>query len=69
MATPKTADSGAPESALELAKESPRTYDPRKWVHVYDAVTGDKLPNPVPEHFLDGRFPRLKEVPSKKAGK
>lgn len=69
MATPKTADSGAPESALELAKETPRTYDPNKWVKVYDTNSGNKLPNPVPEHFLDGRFPHLKEVPSKKAGK
>lgn len=66
MANPKPADSDVPESAPVPA---PRKYDPRKWVHVYDVVSGDKLPNPVPEHFLDGRFPRLKEVPSKKAGK
>lgn len=67
MVSSKPADSGAPEKQLEPA---PRTYDPRKWVHVYDAVTGEKLPNAVPEHFLDGRFPRLKETPStKKVGK
>ncbi|ALE91820.1 hypothetical protein AOC05_04945 [Arthrobacter alpinus] len=70
MANPKTADSGAPEKPLELAKEAePRTFDPRKWVHVYDAESGKKLPNPVPEHFLDGRFPNLQETPSKKEGK
>lgn len=67
MATPKTADSGAPENAPETA--TTRTESPRKWVKVYDTNSGNKLPNPVPEHFLDGRFPHLKEVPSKKAGK
>lgn len=46
-----------------------RQYDPRKLVHVYDKETGQKQPNPVPETWLDGRFPRLAEVPSKKAGK
>ncbi|WP_314325439.1 hypothetical protein [Paenarthrobacter ilicis] len=46
-----------------------RTYDPRKLVHVYDKETKEKQPNPVPETWLDGRFPRLAEVPSKKAGK
>lgn len=45
-----------------------RKYDPRKKVHVYDNTTGDKLPNPVPETWLDGRFPNLSETPSKKAG-
>ena len=70
MANPKTADSGAPENVPELAKETPRTYDPRKWVRVYDKTTGSKLPNPVPETWLDGRFPNLSLVPSqKKVGK
>ncbi|WP_104087044.1 hypothetical protein [Arthrobacter sp. GMC3] len=68
MANPKPADSGAPESALVLA--NPRTYDPRKWVRVYDNTTGTKLPHPVPETWLDGRFPQLSQTPSlKKAGK
>lgn len=66
MANPKPAAFVAPENVTEPA---PRKYDPRKWVHVYDSVSGVKLPNPVPEHFLDGRFPRLKETPSKKVGK
>lgn len=68
MATPKTADSGAPEKATETA--TTRTDGQPKWVKVYDTNSGNKLPNPVPAHFLDGRFPHLKEVPStKKAGK
>jgi hypothetical protein len=46
-----------------------RKYDPRKKVYVYDNTTGEKLPNPVPETWLDGRFPNLSETPSKKAGK
>ncbi|QFG09556.1 hypothetical protein HYQ00_gp12 [Arthrobacter phage TripleJ] len=46
-----------------------RKHDPRKLVYVYDKTTGDKLPNPVPETWLDGRFPNLSETPSKKAGK
>ena len=66
MVNSKPADSVAPESAPVAA---PRAYNPRKWLYVYDAITGEKLPNPVPEHFLDGRFPRLRETPSKKAGK
>lgn len=37
-------------------------------VYVYDTETGNKLPNPVPRSWLDGRFPNLKEQPSKKAG-
>lgn len=41
-------------------------YDPRKTVYVYDVSTGNKLPNPVPETWLDGRFPNLSLTPSKK---
>lgn len=45
-------------------------YDPRKLVYVYDSLSGEKLPNPVPQTWLDGRFPNLSETPSsKKAGK
>lgn len=67
MANPKPADSGAPENVLEPAI---RMFDPRKWVRVYDNTTGTKLPHPVPETWLDGRFPQLSQTPSlKKAGK
>lgn len=45
-----------------------RSYDPRVLVRVYDATTKEKLPNPVPETWLDGRFPHLKQVPSTKKG-
>jgi hypothetical protein len=44
-------------------------HDPRKLVYVYDKESGAKLPNPVPETWLDGRFPNLSLTPSKKAGK
>ena len=46
-----------------------RVYDPNKKVRVYDKVTGEVVRRPVPETYLDGRFPRLAEVPSSKAGK
>ena len=65
MANPKPADSGAPESALELAKETP-TLSPR--VKVFDSVSGAKLPRPVPRAWLR-LFPNLKESPSSKVGK
>ena len=65
MATPKTADSGAPESALELAKET-LTLSPR--VKVFDSVSGAKLARPVPRSWLK-LFPNLKESPSSKVGK
>jgi hypothetical protein len=52
-----------------IPADTGRKYDPRKKVYVYDTTTGDKLPNPVPETWLDGRFPNLSETPSKKAGK
>lgn len=41
-------------------------HDPRKMVHVYDTTTGNKLDHPVPETWLDGRFPHLSATPSKK---
>ena len=67
MTNPKPADSVVPESAPEPVK--PRTHDARKFVYVYDKSTGAKLGNPVPETWLDGRFPQLSLIPSKKAGK
>jgi hypothetical protein len=46
-----------------------REHDPRKFVYVYNTETGKKLDRPVPETWLDGRFPQLSLTPSKKAGK
>jgi hypothetical protein len=66
------ADADDAKAAAEPTAETPnagRRYDPRVMVYVYDTETGDKLPNPVPETWLDGRFPQLSETPSKKAGK
>lgn len=68
MANPKPADSGAPEKPLELAKETPRTYDPRKKVRVMDKKSKTVVRRLVPETWLDGRFPDLVETPSQKAG-
>lgn len=75
MATRTSSTTPADEPTTEVAdpaipdKVEGRKYDPRKKVYVYDTVTGEKLPNSVPETWLDGRFPRLSETPSKKAGK
>lgn len=73
MATPRAEDSAEPvvETVDPAVPETVhgRKYDPRKLVYVYDTVSGDKLPNPVPETWLDGRFPNLSLTPSKKAGK
>lgn len=64
--TPPTTDT----EIVQVTEPATRTYDPRKKVRVYNTVTGAKLPNPVPETWLDGRFPQLSETPSlKKAGK
>jgi hypothetical protein len=47
-----------------------RKYDPNKRVRVMDVLTKQVVRRSVPESWLDGRFPNLKEVPStKKAGK
>lgn len=43
----------------------PVKRDPRRLVHVYDTTTNRKVPNGVPETWLD-IFPHLKEQPSKK---
>lgn len=59
-------DSTAAETATP---KTARKYDPRKMVYVYDKESGKKLDRPVPETWLDGRFPNLSETPSKKAGK
>lgn len=64
----RVTEPATPEPGAETVTE-PVTYDPRKSVYVYDAATGEKLDRPVPENWLDGRFPHLKETPSKKVGK
>jgi hypothetical protein len=66
LVSTKTADSGVPESALDLAKEAPSLSSR---VRVRNSDTGTILPHKVPRVWLDGRFPNLKEVPSSKAGK
>lgn len=62
------ADADVAEASAEPAAATPeaRKFDPRVMVYVYDAETGAKLPNPVPETWLDGRFPQLSLIPSKK---
>lgn len=50
-------------------KDEGRKYDPRKFVDVYNVESGKKLGRPVPETWLDGRFPQISETPSSKAGK
>lgn len=55
-------------TAAAPSKRAPQP-DTRKRVHVYDKNTGEKLPNPVPTTWLDGRFPNLTEQPPKKEGK
>lgn len=53
-----------PAAPVVLAKVTePRTYDATKRVTAYDTVSGEKLPYPVPETHLDGRFPNLTETP------
>lgn len=61
MAETPAAETATPKTAAKS--------DPRKMVYVYAKDSGEKLPNPVPETWLDGRFPNLSETPSKKAGK
>lgn len=74
MATPpKVTETATPVDAVTeptIPETVPsRKYDPRKMVYVYNTETGNKLVNPVPETWLDGRFPQLSATPSKKAGK
>lgn len=74
MATPTKATGTAPDSDVVTERSvaeivADRKYDPRKMVYVYNTETGAKLAHPVPETWLDGRFPQLTLTPSKKAGK
>lgn len=54
----------AATSPKEPAEGADRTYDPRVMVYVHDTNTGNKLDRPVPETWLDGRFPQLSQNPS-----
>ena len=69
MATPsKVTEPATPVDAVTepATPDAVRKYDPRKLVYVYDTLTGTKLDRPVPETWLDGRFPHLSATPSKK---
>ena len=66
--------SSTPAKVTEPAREPETTTSPlpdtRKLVRVRDTKTGEIMSRPVPETWLDGRFPNLKAVPStQKAGK
>ena len=64
MATKSTEPAVESTSGTATAKPA----NPNKLVYVYDTNSKQKLPYPVPTSWLDGRFPHLKEQPSKKAG-
>jgi hypothetical protein len=72
MATQKTQVTDATDEPVvevidpAIPEDTGLKYDPRKKVYVYDTLSGNKLPNPVPETWLDGRFPNLSLTPSKK---
>ena len=68
MATPKQVTEPATPNVAQVT-EPERTYDPRKKVRVYDKTTKQVVRRPVPETWLDGRFPHLAAVPSSKEGK
>ncbi|WP_404291555.1 hypothetical protein [Glutamicibacter arilaitensis] len=72
MATPKPVTEPATPAVVARITEPvrpERTYDPRKKVRVYDKTTGQVVRRPVPETWLDGRFPNLAEAPSSRVGK
>ncbi len=72
MATPKQVTEPAiPTATAHVAEPAgaDRIYDPNKKIRVADKTTGKVVDRPVPETWLDGRFPNLKVVPSSKAGK
>lgn len=56
------------EPAAESTSDTATASDSYERVYVYDTNTKQKLSHPVPRTWLDGRFPHLKEQPSKKAG-
>lgn len=72
MATPKQVTEPAIPAVAKVTEPArhERTYDPNKKIRVRDTKTGEILTHAVPETWVDGRFPNLKEVPSnKKVGK
>ncbi|PRB78244.1 hypothetical protein CQ012_02315 [Arthrobacter sp. MYb214] len=72
MATPKqVTEPATPAVVARITEPSQpdRVYDPRKKVKVYDTNTKQVVRRPVPETWLDGRFPNLAPVPSSKEGK
>ena len=72
MATPKQVTEPATPTVVANVTEPAqpdRAYDPRKKVKVYDTNTKQVVRRPVPETWLDGRFPNLAPVPSQKEGK
>lgn len=72
MATPEKVTEPATPAVVARVTEPAkphRTYDPNKKVRVYDKTTNEMILRPVPETWLDGRFPNLVEAPSSKAGK
>lgn len=70
MATRKlvTEPATPPVAAVTEPAIPDRVYDPHKKVRVYDKNTKTMVRRPVPETWLDGRFPNLVEAPSSKAG-
>lgn len=69
MATPKQVTEPATPAVVARITEPARKYDPNKKVRVYDKTTKQVVRRPVPETWLDGRFPNLAPVPSSKEGK
>lgn len=72
MATPKqVTEPATPAVVARITEpaEPDRVYDPRKKVKVYDKTSKKVVDRPVPETWLDGRFPHLEPVPSQKEGK
>ena len=66
MATQKQVTEPATPAVVEQVTEPARTFDPKKKVKVIDKKTKQVLERPVPENWLDGRFPQLELAPSEK---
>lgn len=69
MATPKQVTEPATPAVVASVTEPARAYDPNKKVRVYDKTSKKVVDRPVPETWLDGRFPHLAPAPSSKEGK
>ena len=67
MATPRQVTEPATHTVVSNVTEPAR--NPNKKVKVYDIKTKKIVDRPVPETWLDGRFPNLAPVPSSKEGK